>query len=76
MYVGINTGMNSLIRPALYQSFHRITNLTRCDSNDAVYERARLATFLVYNALCFGRELVSVCGPICESGDILGRFVV
>ncbi len=38
VYVGINTGMNSLIRPALYQSFHRITNLTRCDSNDTVYE--------------------------------------
>jgi len=30
-YVGIATGMNSLIRPALYGSHHDIVNLTRCD---------------------------------------------
>ncbi len=28
-YVGIGTGMNSLIRPALYGSFHEIVNLSR-----------------------------------------------
>jgi diaminopimelate decarboxylase/aspartate kinase len=28
-YVGIATGMNSLIRPALYGSYHEIVNLTR-----------------------------------------------
>ncbi len=31
-YVGINTGMNSLIRPALYGAFHEIVNLTRLDA--------------------------------------------
>jgi diaminopimelate decarboxylase/aspartate kinase len=30
-YVGIATGMNSLIRPALYGSWHDIVNLTRLD---------------------------------------------
>ncbi len=30
-YVGVATGMNSLIRPALYASHHDIVNLTRCD---------------------------------------------
>jgi diaminopimelate decarboxylase/aspartate kinase len=30
-YVGIATGMNSLIRPALYGSYHEIINLTRAD---------------------------------------------
>jgi diaminopimelate decarboxylase/aspartate kinase len=30
-YVGIATGMNSLIRPALYGSHHDIRNLTRLD---------------------------------------------
>jgi diaminopimelate decarboxylase/aspartate kinase len=30
-YVGIATGMNSLIRPALYGSYHEIVNLTRLD---------------------------------------------
>ncbi|MBT8422405.1 MAG: bifunctional aspartate kinase/diaminopimelate decarboxylase, partial [Gammaproteobacteria bacterium] len=28
-YVGISTGMNSLIRPALYGAYHEIVNLTR-----------------------------------------------
>ncbi|HOD00924.1 MAG TPA: bifunctional aspartate kinase/diaminopimelate decarboxylase, partial [Myxococcota bacterium] len=31
-YVGISTGMNSLIRPALYGSFHNIVNLSRMDA--------------------------------------------
>ena len=31
-YVGINTGMNSLIRPALYGAYHEIANLSRLDA--------------------------------------------
>jgi diaminopimelate decarboxylase/aspartate kinase len=31
-YVGIATGMNSLIRPALYGAWHEIANLTRLDA--------------------------------------------
>jgi diaminopimelate decarboxylase/aspartate kinase len=30
-YVGVATGMNSLIRPALYGAYHEIVNLTRID---------------------------------------------
>ncbi|MBT8091824.1 MAG: bifunctional aspartate kinase/diaminopimelate decarboxylase [Gammaproteobacteria bacterium] len=30
-YVGVATGMNSLIRPALYGAYHEIVNLTRAD---------------------------------------------
>ncbi|MGB5131831.1 MAG: hypothetical protein WBO00_04395 [Steroidobacteraceae bacterium] len=30
-YVGVATGMNSLLRPALYGSHHEIVNLTRLD---------------------------------------------
>ena len=30
-YVGIDAGMNSLIRPALYEAWHEIVNLTRLD---------------------------------------------
>ena len=52
-YVGVATGMNSLIRPALYGAWHEIVNLTRID------EPA--------NWTC------TVVGPICESGDELGR---
>lgn len=52
-YVGIDTGMNSLLRPALYGSFHPIANLTR------------LGEPLEFRA--------DVVGPICETGDILGK---
>jgi bifunctional diaminopimelate decarboxylase / aspartate kinase len=51
-YVGIATGMNSLIRPALYGAYHEIVNLTRLGEEPT--------------------ERVSVVGPICETGDVLG----
>ena len=53
VYVGLETGMNSLIRPALYGAYHPIVNLTRLD------EPATLTAHVV--------------GPICETGDVLGR---
>ena len=52
-YVGIATGMNSLIRPALYGARHEIVNLTRIDEP--------------------ATQSCTVVGPICESGDELGR---
>ncbi len=52
-FVGIATGMNSLIRPALYGAYHRIVNLSRLGEP--------------------ATELVTVVGPICESGDRIGR---
>jgi diaminopimelate decarboxylase/aspartate kinase len=33
-YVGVDTGMHHLIRPALYGAFHRIVNLSRLDVSD------------------------------------------
>ncbi len=51
-YIGVGTGMNSLIRPALYGSYHEIVNLSK------VHQTAS--------------ELVTVVGPICETGDRLG----
>ena len=30
-FVGVGTGMNSLIRPALYGAYHEIINLSRAD---------------------------------------------
>jgi diaminopimelate decarboxylase/aspartate kinase len=52
-YLGVSTGMNSLIRPALYGAYHRIVNLSRLDEP--------------------ATELATVVGPICETGDRLGR---
>jgi diaminopimelate decarboxylase/aspartate kinase len=52
-YVGLETGMNSLIRPALYGAYHEILNLSRLGAPPAIE--------------------ADVVGPICESGDVLGR---
>lgn len=51
--VGAATGMNSLIRPALYGAWHPIVNLSRLGEPADAF--------------------VQVVGPICESGDVLGR---
>lgn len=51
-YVGVDAGMHTLIRPALYGSHHEIVNLTRLDDHPDT--------------------AVTVVGPICESGDVLG----
>ena len=52
-YVGVDAGMHTLIRPALYGAWHEIVNLSRLNEP------------LVH--------LANVVGPICESGDVLGR---
>ncbi len=51
--LGLDVGMNALLRPALYGAFHRIVNLSRIDDADV--------------------DAFDVVGPICESGDVLGR---
>jgi diaminopimelate decarboxylase/aspartate kinase len=50
--VGVSTGMNSLIRPALYGAYHEIANLSKADQAPS--------------------DVVTVVGPICETGDRLG----
>jgi diaminopimelate decarboxylase/aspartate kinase len=45
--------MNALLRPALYDAYHGIDNLSRLDATPDT--------------------LVDVVGPICETGDVLGR---
>lgn len=35
-FVGINTGMNSLIRPSLYGSYHEIFNLSKLENKDEI----------------------------------------
>ena len=51
-YVGVNAGMNALIRPALYGAYHEIANLSRLGDP--------------------ATEVVTIVGPICETGDRLG----
>ncbi len=65
-YVGVATGMNSLIRPALYGAWHDIVNLTRLDapptlSTNVVGPICESADFLGHDRLL----------PATEPGDVL-----
>jgi diaminopimelate decarboxylase/aspartate kinase len=65
-FVGVATGMNSLIRPALYGAYHEIVNLTRAD------ERASELVSVV-GPIC---ESADVLGhdrllPATREGDVL-----
>jgi diaminopimelate decarboxylase/aspartate kinase len=51
--IGLDAGMHSLLRPALYNAWHRIENLSRLDQPAGA--------------------AAEVVGPICETGDVLGR---
>ena len=51
--IGVDGGMNVLLRPALYNARHEIVNLSRLEEPaDQVFD---------------------IVGPICETGDVLGR---
>jgi diaminopimelate decarboxylase/aspartate kinase len=52
-YLGVNVGMNTLMRPTLYNSYHRIINISKINEKK--------------------NTEYTVVGPICESGDILGK---
>lgn len=65
-YVGVATGMNSLIRPALYGAYHVVRNLTRLDEPD-------VQSCTVVGPICeSGDELARNCSlPRCVEGDVL-----
>jgi len=65
-YVGVSTGMNSLIRPALYGAYHEIVNLTRLG------EPAEQVVNVVGPICETGDKLgTDRLLPACTEGDIL-----
>ncbi|MCQ4166879.1 bifunctional aspartate kinase/diaminopimelate decarboxylase [Tahibacter harae] len=65
-YVGVDTGMNSLIRPALYDAWHEIVNLSRCDeAADTLYQ--------VVGPICESGDVLGSNRrlPECADGDVL-----
>jgi len=65
-YLGINVGMNALIRPALYGAYHDIVNLTRLhDDADRVYR--------VVGPICESGDVVgeSRLLPTSREGDLM-----
>ena len=65
-YVGIATGMNSLIRPALYGAHHEIRNLTRLGEPAA--GRVTVVGPICESADQFGTDYWL---PACSEGDVL-----
>ena len=65
-YIGIATGMNSLIRPALYGAWHEIVNLTRID--EPASEIANVVGPICESADFLGHD--RLLPPTCE-GDVM-----
>ncbi len=65
-FIGIATGMNSLIRPALYNAVHEIVNLSRIDA-----EAEGLAS--VVGPICESADALGVDRllPRAEEGDVM-----
>ena len=64
-FVIVDAGMNDLIRPTLYESYHHIWPV-KPDAKNIPPQRSR--SFEPFNG-----ETVDVVGPICESGDYLAK---
>ena len=65
-YVGVSTGMNSLIRPALYGSYHEIVNLTKADEIPT-------DTVTVVGPICESGDRLGSDRllPPCEENDVI-----
>lgn len=65
-YVGIETGMNSLIRPALYGAYHEMVNLSQLDQPDTVEVN-------VVGPVCETGDTLGYCRrmPQPREGDII-----
>jgi diaminopimelate decarboxylase/aspartate kinase len=65
-YLGIGTGMNSLIRPALYGAYHDIVNLSRLQQPADEHYR-------VVGPICESGDVIGESRflPVSEEGDVL-----
>jgi bifunctional diaminopimelate decarboxylase / aspartate kinase len=65
-YVGVNTGMNSLIRPALYGAYHEIVNLSRLEATPS--EVVTIVGPVCETGDRLGSDRLL---PVTEEGDVL-----
>ncbi|MGC1548056.1 MAG: bifunctional aspartate kinase/diaminopimelate decarboxylase [Rhodanobacter sp.] len=65
-YLGVDTGMNSLIRPALYEAWHEIVNLTRLDESAT-------GLFQVVGPICESGDVLGTDRrlPEPQEGDVM-----
>jgi diaminopimelate decarboxylase/aspartate kinase len=65
-YVGVETGMNSLLRPALYGAYHEIVNLSRLDEPAEITADVVGPICETGDVLGYGRRL-----PETREGDVI-----
>lgn len=65
-YVGVDAGMNSLIRPALYEAWHEIVNLSRLDEDGGELVQIVGPICESGDVLGSNRRL-----PACREGDVI-----
>jgi diaminopimelate decarboxylase/aspartate kinase len=65
-FIGVTTGMNSLIRPALYGAYHEIANLTRAD--EPATELVNIVGPICESADVLGHDRLL---PVTQEGDVL-----
>ena len=65
-FVGVATGMNSLIRPALYGAYHEVANLTRAD--EPATELVNIVGPICESADVLGHDRLL---PVTREGDVL-----
>ncbi len=65
-YLGVDTGMNSLIRPALYDAWHEIVNLSRLDEPST-------ALYQVVGPICESGDVLGTDRrlPEAQEGDVM-----
>lgn len=61
----LDAGMTELIRPALYQAFHKIENLSSSQNSVQYYD---VVGPICESSDCFGKRIAL---PICERGDLI-----
>jgi len=66
LYVGVSTGMNSLVRPAMYGAYHEIINLTRLEDSPECLVN-------VVGPICESGDLLGSDRrlPECREGDAI-----
>ncbi|KAF1073952.1 diaminopimelate decarboxylase [Methanogenium sp. MK-MG] len=57
-FVNVDAGFNLLLRPAMYDSYHEVVVANKAGPEDSKEDK---------------REVVTVTGPICETGDIIAH---
>lgn len=70
-FVIVNSGMNDLLRPTLYQAYHPVLPLV--ESRTGSPPHWQNLSNAARTASPTSQQLVDIVGPICESGDWLAK---